>query len=536
MKKNLVYILIIIFITNISFSQSHDKDWEYLFDGKTLNSWKQLNGKAKFYVQDGMIVGESVPNTPNSFLCTEKIFGNFILELDFKADENLNSGIQIRSRSIPEYQNGRVYGYQVEIDPSQNPYSAYPPNFRDNGQIVPPNTEPRRWTGGIYDEGRRGWLYDLTHNEKARLAFKPNQWNHIKIEAIGDVIKTWINDVPAANLVDDMTPNGFIDLQVHATEEKKPLRVYFKNIRIRDLGQNDSPELTYNFLIGDWYSNNLCAQLYIKDDNYFINIIKSFEDNLNPIAVIKCTYNHKDTLLFEGNGWKGKIVNNRLQLINSNEKFELRHIVRYSSTLNASPPENAIILFNEDNLEKWGKQKAKDWLTIEGPADNWKVIPSWKIEAVPGKGSIITKKNFKDFKLHAEFRLLGKPTNGGIYLLSRYEVNIKDSYGQLSGEPCAALGNIAEPVIKNIPNAALPPFQWQTLDIEFKAPRFDANGNKIENARITTYLNGIKLYENIEPIKLKGAATRLGEAETGPIMLQEHGTEYQFRNIWIVEY
>lgn len=537
MDKKILVLVLILFCNHSSiFSQSKDVQWENLFDGKTLNGWKQINGKAKFFIENGMIVGESVPNSPNSFLFTEKSFGNFILELDFKVDEGLNSGIQIRSKSILEYQNGRVHGYQVEIDPSQNPYSGYPPNFKDNGQIVPPNAEPRRWTGGIYDEGRRGWLFDLTHNEKARLAFKPNQWNHIRIEAIGDVIKTWINDVLAANLVDGMTPNGFIGLQVHATEEHKPMRVYFKNIRIKDLGFNNSPEENYNFLLGDWYSNNLCAQLYVKDENYFINILKTLEDNLNPIAVLKCFYNSKDSLLFEGNGWKGKIFNSRLQLISSNEKYELRHIVRYSSTLNAPPPKNAIVLFDGTNLDSWGKQKAKDWLTVEGAATNWKLIPGGKIEAIPGNGSIITKKNFKDFKLHAEFRLLGKPTNGGIYLLSRYEVNIKDSYGQLSGDPCAALGNVAEPEIKNIPNAALPPFQWQTLDIEFKAPHFDSNGNKVQNAHITTYLNGIKLYENIEPIKLKGAATRLGEAESGPIMLQEHGTEYQFRNIWIVEY
>ena len=121
-----------------------------LFDGKTLDGWHQLGGKAKYTVEDGMIVGSSVPNTPNSFLCTNKIYGDFILELEFKVDPGLNSGVQIRSNSFPDYRKGRVHGYQVEIDPGS-----------------------RAWSAGIYDEGRRGWLFDLKKNEAARKAFKP---------------------------------------------------------------------------------------------------------------------------------------------------------------------------------------------------------------------------------------------------------------------------------------------------------------------------------------------------------------------------
>ena len=112
--------------------------WQELFDGKTLQGWVQRGGKAHYSVKDGAIVGSTVLNTPNSFLCTEKTYGNFILELDFKVDPELNSGVQIRSESLPDYHNGVVHGYQVEIDPSS-----------------------RAWTGGIYDESRRGWLKDL---------------------------------------------------------------------------------------------------------------------------------------------------------------------------------------------------------------------------------------------------------------------------------------------------------------------------------------------------------------------------------------
>jgi len=196
-----------------SVNRKESKKWEALFDGKSLNGWIQRGGKARSGVENGVIVGTTVHNTPNSFLCTEKVYCNFTLELEFKVDPGLNSGVQIRSNSLKEYRNGQVHGYQVEIDPSE-----------------------RAWTGGIYDEGRRGWLYDLKDNEVARRAFKNGRWNHFRIEAIGDSIKTWLNGVPAADLNDSMTASGFIALQVHGTESKKPMQVRWRNIRIQDLG------------------------------------------------------------------------------------------------------------------------------------------------------------------------------------------------------------------------------------------------------------------------------------------------------------
>jgi len=189
--------------------------WRDLFDGKSLTGWTQRGGKANYSVEDGAIVGTTVPRTPNSFLCTDKMYSDFILELDFEVDPSLNSGVQIRSKSIKEYKNGRVHGYQVEIDPSE-----------------------RAWTGGIYDEARRGWLCDLKDNEAARKAFKNGQWNHFRIEAIGDSIKTWLNGVAAADLKDSMTRVGFIALQVHSTKSKKPLQVRWRNIRIQELGSS----------------------------------------------------------------------------------------------------------------------------------------------------------------------------------------------------------------------------------------------------------------------------------------------------------
>ncbi|MBN2477225.1 MAG: DUF1080 domain-containing protein [Pirellulales bacterium] len=207
-----------------------------LFDGKSLDGWTQRGGKAKYEAVDGMIVGSSVPNTSNSFLCTEKHYGDCILELEFKVDDGLNSGVQIRSNSLDDYKNGRVHGYQVEIDPSD-----------------------RAWSGGIYDEGRRGWLCNLEKNEPARKAFKRGEWNKFRVEAVGDSIKTWLNGVPAADLKDSMTPSGFIALQVHGVGGRtEPLQVRWRNIRLKDLGQRHETDgyvsLFDGKTLGGWHT------------------------------------------------------------------------------------------------------------------------------------------------------------------------------------------------------------------------------------------------------------------------------------------
>src|SRR6185436_4671029 len=96
----------------------------------------------------------------------------------------------------------------------------------------------RMWTGGLYDEGRRGWLVDLSQNEPARKAFKAGQWNKFRIEARGDSIKTWLNGVPAADLLDAKDQEGFIGLQVHQVGKREdPLTVAWRNIRIQELGR-----------------------------------------------------------------------------------------------------------------------------------------------------------------------------------------------------------------------------------------------------------------------------------------------------------
>ncbi len=210
--RNRISFSVIILLSWTAIAGADEPRWQPLIKGEGLNGWVQRGGEARYENRDGVIVGIYTCNTPNSFLCTEEEFGDFILEYEMKLPEGMNSGVQIRSQSLLEYRSGRVHGYQVEGDSSE-----------------------RAWSGGIYDEGRRGWLYPLAENPAGRKAFKVGQWNRFRVEAIGPHIRTFINDVPCADLLDDMTAKGFIGLQVHGiggNKQHEGLEVCWRNLRI----------------------------------------------------------------------------------------------------------------------------------------------------------------------------------------------------------------------------------------------------------------------------------------------------------------
>lgn len=208
--------------------------WEPLFDGKSLTGWTQRGGKATYAVKDGTIVGTTAPSTPNSFLCTEKNYGDFVLEYEFKCHPELNSGVQIRSNAYDKEKvydvggkkikvaAGRVHGYQVEIDA---------------------NKVSRAWMSGIYDESRRGWLYPGPKGGDAKAftvqgqkLFKAEQWNHVRVECSGNRIRTFLNGELRADFEDDLTASGFIGLQVHGVGKRKdPISVAWRNIRIQEI-------------------------------------------------------------------------------------------------------------------------------------------------------------------------------------------------------------------------------------------------------------------------------------------------------------
>jgi hypothetical protein len=197
-----------------------------LFDGKTLDGWRKVGGGATYEISGDTIIGRVGPGK-NSFLRTEKTYGDFILKVDVKLDVPTNSGIQFRSHQEPSDDgNGRVFGYQSEVDPT-----------------------PRAWSAGLYEEGRRLWLYPLEGHPEAQKAFNLNDWNHYTIVANGPHLRTWLNGVPCADLIDAMDMDGFIALQVHAG---KAGQIRFKNIRLRDLGQSHWTPLWDGKTLAGW--------------------------------------------------------------------------------------------------------------------------------------------------------------------------------------------------------------------------------------------------------------------------------------------
>jgi hypothetical protein len=197
--------------------------WRDLTSGGSLSAWRSLGGNAPYALEGREVVGRSVLNSPNSWLATKETFGDFILEYEAKVDPKLNSGVMIRGLSRPDYRGGKVHAYQAEIDSS-----------------------PRAWSGGIYDEERRGWLNPLTRNPAAQRAFRIGDWNKFRVEAIGNSIRTWVNGVPAANLVDATTPRGFIALQVHSVPNDPAmagLEARFRNVRMltQDVAKHATP-------------------------------------------------------------------------------------------------------------------------------------------------------------------------------------------------------------------------------------------------------------------------------------------------------
>ncbi|MHC4173585.1 MAG: 3-keto-disaccharide hydrolase [Planctomycetota bacterium] len=239
--------VVLVFGAAVSLHAGEQAKWKALFDGKTLDGWEVKSGFAKYHVEDDMIVGTTVKGSSNTFLCTRKQYGDFILEFEVKVDPALNSGVQIRSHVYEKetkiwmwrdgkkrekvHQADRVHGYQVEIDPSE-----------------------RAWSGGIYDEARRGWLNDLKDNAAGRKAFKSGQWNKFRVVCIGDSIKTWINEVPCADLRDPVDQTGFISLQVHGFKGDKPAQVRWRGIRIKELGRHVWKPLFNSKSLAGWHT------------------------------------------------------------------------------------------------------------------------------------------------------------------------------------------------------------------------------------------------------------------------------------------
>lgn len=274
----------------------------------------------------------------------------------------------------------------------------------------------------------------------------------------------------------------------------------------------------------------VAAQVYaLGRDRYRVRMVAKLDMRCPPHLDIEVEA--KDGVIeFREAGITGRIENgvftgNRGRM----KTFSMRKVTRLSPTLGAAPPEGAIVLFDGGNLDAWNN------------TEGWTILEGGVLEEDPTAGTLSSNQQFKDCVLHIEFRLPYMPRmrgqqrgNSGVFLQGTYEVQILDSYG-LEGynNECGALYKVAAPMV----NACAPPLQWQTYDIEYRAPRYDADGNLVEVPTMTVLHNGVVIH-NAQPMPwITGwkEKDRLAPApaDPGPIQLQAHNNYMQFRNIWI---
>ena len=450
MKKNLI-LFISLFITLTAIGQ--EAKWQNLFNGKNLKGWTRVNGTANYTVKDKVLIGTAVKGSPNSFLATEKMYGDFILEFEFKVADGFNSGIQFRSQSLKDYNNGRVHGYQYEFDPS-----------------------PRAWTGGIYDEARRGWLYPLTTNPAAQKAYKSEEWNKGRIEAIGNSIRTWINGVPAADLIDDMTPSGIIALQVHSINKDEQIgkTVQWRNMRI--------------------LTENVEQFATPREDN-----------GIKQINAIANTISEKEKqegwkLLWDGkttNGWRGA---------------RLDHF-----------PE-------------------KGWVIEDGVL---KVLKSDGGESTNG-GDIVTIKKYKNFVLKVDFKITEGANSGIKYFV---DPDLNTGEGSAIGcefqilddknHPDAKMGVAGNRTLGSLYDLIAAPADKPFRGRFFNTAMIVVKGNHVEHwlndVKIVEYERNNQMWDALVDFSKYKDWPNFGNAETGHILLQDHGDEVWFQNVKIKE-
>lgn len=217
MYRNIFFASLILVIALTATTQAQlDPGMVSLFNGKNLEGWTQRNGTAKYRIDGDSIVGTTSEGSPNSFLCTDKLYSDFELKFDVKVDSELNSGVQIRSQCKGDNPSGRVNGPQVEI--SLDGMAGY-----------------------VYGEAAGGWMTPNADRKPHQL-FKDGEWNSYHIVAFGNKIETWLNGQQISDLTHKEKfkshPKGFIGLQVHGIGAGKgPFEVRWRNLKLRDLTQ-----------------------------------------------------------------------------------------------------------------------------------------------------------------------------------------------------------------------------------------------------------------------------------------------------------
>lgn len=195
----------------------NESGWKNLFNGKDLSGFTQRNGTATYKVVDGTILGTTAKGSPNSFLCTDKTYGDFELTFEVKCHNRLNSGVQIRSKTKNNDPKQRVNGPQIEIEASGSKGAE---------------------AGYVYGEACYGWMTPDAVR-KPHKHFKDDEWNTYRVKAVGSRIEVWVNGEQVSNLVHEEAfeshPSGFIGLQVHGVGNRGPFTVAWRNLKIREL-------------------------------------------------------------------------------------------------------------------------------------------------------------------------------------------------------------------------------------------------------------------------------------------------------------